>query len=260
MSTERPGGERPVDEAVDQAWRDASTEGPSPRIDAAILAAARADISRKPATEAAPSARARRDWWTRWQPLAAAAAVAGLAFVLVQTIPRDRDVTPSIAVEMSRQRAPVVAPAAEPSAPTAKIAPPAEATRSAELPQVGETPPATKSSEAAVLPPAGSAVATETEAAASSGAASNAADRSAVAAEADAAAGTRYRAAAPAPSPAAVPAPPLAPAEWAARIESLHDAGDLAGAAAELQAFRAEYQDADRHLPDALREWAASVK
>ena len=45
MSTERPGGERPVDEAVDEAWRDASTEGPSPRIDAAILAAARGDFA-----------------------------------------------------------------------------------------------------------------------------------------------------------------------------------------------------------------------
>lgn len=257
MSTERPGGERPVDDAVDQAWREASTEGPSPRIDAAILAAARAEITRKPATEAAPSARARRDWWTRWQPLAAAAAVAGLAFVLVQTIPRDRDVTPPIAVETSRQQAPIVAPAAEPSAPAAEVAQPAEAARSVDVPPVGETPPATKSSEAAVLPPAGNAVATEAEA--SAGAAPNAADRSAVAAEADAAAGTRYRAA-PARSSAAVPAPPLAPAEWAARIESLHDAGDLAGAAAELRAFRAEYQDADRHLPDALREWAASVE
>jgi len=117
MSTERPGDTRPVDDAVDQAWREASTEGPSARIDAAILEAARAEVARKPAAKAAPISRGRRDWWTRWQPLAAAATVAGFAFILVQTIPRDREVAPPIAIEMSRQQAPTGTPSAAPSAP-----------------------------------------------------------------------------------------------------------------------------------------------
>lgn len=234
MSTERPGDTRPVNEIVDQAWRDASTEVPGPRSDAAILAAARAEVARKPAADAAPGLRGRRDWWTRWQPLAAAATVAGLAFVLVQMIPRDRDVAPQLAIEKSRPQVSGAAPSAEPSAPSADAA----------APVLEAAPPAVTSNEAATPPPTGSAVATEAEAPT----------------EADAAAGARYRAAAPAPSPAAVPVPVLAPEDWAVRIESLYDAGDLAGAAAELKAFRAEYQDADRHLPETLHEWAATVK
>jgi len=245
MSTERPGDTRPVNEIVDQAWRDASTEVPGPRSDAAILAAARAEVARRPATDAAPGPRGRRDWWTRWQPLAAAATVAGLAFVLVQTIPRDRDVAPQLAIEKSRPQVPGAARSAEPSAPSADAAAPVvEAAPPREVPRAREAPPAVTSNEAAIPPPAGSAVATEAEAPT----------------DADAAAGARYRAAAPAPSPAAVPAPALAPEDWAVRIESLYDAGNLAGAAAELQAFRAEYRDADRHLPETLHKWAASVK
>ena len=229
MSTERPGDTRPVDDAVDQAWREASTEGPSARIDAAILEAARAEVARKPAAKVAPISRGRRDWWTRWQPLAAAATVAGFAFILVQKIPRDREVAPPIAIEMSRQQAPTGAPSTAPSAA-----------------------PAVKSNEATL--PSTAAAPAAAEAAAESSAPSG------VAAETDAAAGARYRAAAPMASTAAAPAPPLAPGDWAARIESLYDAGDLEDAAAELQAFRAEYEDADRHLPEALREWAASVR
>ena len=251
MNTERPGDERPVDETVDRAWHEASTEGPSPRLDAAILAAARAEVSRKPTGQAAAGPRRRLDWWTGWQPLAAAATVAGLAFVLVQTIPRNREVAPPIAIEMQRHEAQPVAPSAERSGPSADVAAAAEAAESSEAARALEAPPATvKSNEVAAPPAARSPAAPEAEAPAEVG--STAAAPSGVAAEADAAAGARYRATAPAPSPAVQ--------DWAARIESLYGAGDLTGAATELRAFRAAYPDADRHLPDALRQWAAAVK
>jgi hypothetical protein len=61
MSTERPGEERPVDEAVDQAWRDASTEGPSHAIDAAIREAARAESC----TQAGGQGRTELTWTPR---------------------------------------------------------------------------------------------------------------------------------------------------------------------------------------------------
>ncbi len=57
-------------------------------------------------TSARPSP-ARDPWWQRWQPLAAAAAVTGLAFVLLQSLPREEPV-----------RLPSVAPA--PPAPAAR--------------------------------------------------------------------------------------------------------------------------------------------
>jgi len=66
-------------------------------------------------------------------------------------------------------------------------------------------------------------------------------------AEREAAAGAS---AAPAPEP---------PASWARRVAALHDAGDIAAATAELRAFRAAYPDAEQYLPEAVREWAASV-
>lgn len=66
-------------------------------------------------------------------------------------------------------------------------------------------------------------------------------------AEREAAAGAS---AAPAPEP---------PASWASRVAALHDAGDIAAATAELRAFRAAYPDAEQYLPEAVREWAASV-
>jgi hypothetical protein len=42
-------------------------------------------------------------------------------------------------------------------------------------------------------------------------------------------------------------------------IETLFASGDRAAAAAQLRAFRIEHQDADRYLPEAIREWASSV-
>jgi hypothetical protein len=46
---------------------------------------------------------------------------------------------------------------------------------------------------------------------------------------------------------------------WAHQVADLHAAGDIATAAAELQAFRAAYPDADAYLPEDLGAWAATV-
>jgi hypothetical protein len=55
-------------------------------------------------------------------------------------------------------------------------------------------------------------------------------------------------------------APSQAAAAWARRIEALYESGDVAGAAAELRAFRASQADADDDLPEALQAWARTVK
>ncbi len=107
------------DAALDRAWQQLSDEQPPPALDAAIIAAAHKSIQGR--NEQAQVIRASppyRSWLTRWQPLAAAAAVAGLAFVLVQSLPRDRDVAPSL-----RMEEPATTPAAaqeQPSNPPAR--------------------------------------------------------------------------------------------------------------------------------------------
>jgi hypothetical protein len=50
------------------------------------------------------------------------------------------------------------------------------------------------------------------------------------------------------------------PQQWAERIESLHDSGDLDRAAEELRAFRLAWPDADDRLSPDLQPWAASVR
>jgi hypothetical protein len=52
----------------------------------------------------------------------------------------------------------------------------------------------------------------------------------------------------------------LPPAKWAALIETLYSSGDRATAAAQLRAFRIEHSDADRYLPEALRDWASTIE
>lgn len=52
----------------------------------------------------------------------------------------------------------------------------------------------------------------------------------------------------------------MPPARWATLIESLYTSGDRAAAAAQLRTFRVEHPDADRYLPEALREWASTVE
>jgi hypothetical protein len=80
-------------------------------------------------------------------------------------------------------------------------------------------------------------------------------------APAPAPAATAERAAARAESSSlAAPNAEMPPAQWATLIETLYASGDRAAAAAQLRAFRIEHADADRYLPEALREWASAVE
>ena len=97
MKTWRPDDED-SDIVIDGEWRKASREEPRPHVDAAILAAART----------------RRPWFATWQPLAAAAAVAGLAFLLVQLLPSERELEQPIRMESQQ---PAAVPAEQPGAP-----------------------------------------------------------------------------------------------------------------------------------------------
>ncbi|MBP9592126.1 MAG: hypothetical protein KBE42_08650 [Steroidobacteraceae bacterium] len=230
-----------ADDPVDRAWHGTSVEEPPPQIDAAIIEAARTEAARaRQVTPTGTAARVRRngEWWLRWQPLAAAAAVAGLAFVLVQTIPRDRDVTPPLSHERARPRAPVAPPRAERDAmPAAPIAPPRaeqDATSAAPVESQAEMPSATVQA-----PVAGKdrSEAYENQARSSAkGAAESVEGRGAET------------------FPAAD--------RWAAKIEALAEAGEYAAAARELRAFRDAYgrEEADRELSEELRAWASSVE
>lgn len=230
-----------ADDPVDRAWHGTSVEEPPPQIDAAIIEAARAEAARaRQVTPTGTAARVRRngEWWLRWQPLAAAAAVAGLAFVLVQTIPRDRDVTPPLSHERARPRAPVAPPRAERDAmPAAPIAPPRaeqDATSAAPVQSQAEMPSATVQAPVAGKDPS---EAYENQARSSAkGAAESVEGRGAET------------------FPAAD--------RWAAKIEALAEAGEYAAAARELRAFRDAYgrEEADRELSEELRAWASSVE
>jgi len=209
MNTWRPDDDD-SDLVIDREWRKASREEPPQHVDAAILAAART----------------RRPWFATWQPLAAAAAVAGLAFLLVQLLPSERKLEQPIRME-SQQRSQ--------SAPEPGVAPPQEPAETA-----------VSRSDAALEPPQSSRE-------------SRADDE--LAAGATAPAATAERADARANSSAiAPPTVEMRPAQWATLIETLYASGDLATAAAQLRAFRIEHLDADRYLPEALREWASTVE
>ena len=230
-----------ADDPVDRAWHGTSVEEPPPQIDAAIIEAARTEAARaRQVTPTGTAARVRRngEWWLRWQPLAAAAAVAGLAFVLVQTIPRDRDVTPPLSHERARPRAPVAPPRAERDAmPAAPIAPPRaeqDATSAAPVQSRAEMQSATVQAPVAGKDPS---EAYENQARSSAkGAAESVEGRGAET------------------FPAAD--------RWAAKIEALAEAGEYAAAARELRAFRDAYgrEEADRELSEELRGWASSVE
>ena len=236
MSNVRRDDERPGDPAVDQAWRSAATDEPSAQLDATILAAARAATVRK---KSAPTSPATRYRWTHWQPLAAAAGVAGLAFTIVQMLPREVDVPtkPSASTEQVIERS---RPERSESTPSRNAAPepaPPPAPREA----AAEHPKAAKQAS----PAAPTAPSLTSEGAAR--------DVAGATAEADASSEQRLRQVAP---PAAAP---VTPQNWARRIEALYGAGDETAAADALQAFRSTYPDADQYLAEALLPWAASV-
>jgi hypothetical protein len=202
MSTWRHDEHDDFDSGIDGKWRKASREEPPPHVDAAILAAART----------------RRSRFATWQPLAMAAAVAGLAFLLVQLLPRERDVEQPILME----------PAPPPAAPVEQAEPGASRSDAAPGPRQ-----LSKESR------------TNAELEAGAPAPAPAAERAAARAES---------------SSLAAPTAEMPPAQWAALIETLHASGDRAAAAAQLRAFRVEHADADRYLPEALREWASEVR
>jgi hypothetical protein len=217
--TEQRRDDRATDAAVDAAWRHAASEQPSAKVDAAILAAARAAAGRN-AQERLPARPPRR--WANWQPLAAAAGVIGLSFLLVQMLPRDH-----VALPPAKQDTPHPARVEEPASPPA--APPPAAERPS------------------VLPPAAPAAPAASDTA------------NIMSEEREATAGLAPRAALETAAKQSVAATAESPADWASRIAALHDAGDLAAAEAELRAFRAAHPDADGYLPEPVRAWASSV-
>ena len=235
MSHVRRDDQRPGDPAVEQAWRAAATDEPSARIDATILAAARAATAR---VKSAPTAPAARHWWTQWQPLAAAAGVAGLAFAIVQMLPREADVPATPAAEQAIERA---RPGRSEGVRQQNAAPPPppSAPREADAEHRGLA--TAKRASPAVSPPS------------EPSAAAKASDVAGAMAEADASSEQRLRQVAP------PPAAPVTPQDWARRIEALYGAGDETAAADALQAFRSAYPDADQYLAEALLPWAASV-
>ncbi len=259
------------DATLDRAWRQASDERPPARLDAAIIASARKAIQdRDDAAKVIHTGRRSRNWLTGWQPLAAAAGVAGLAFALVQSLPRDRDVAPATSIEQPVSGS-IGAPESlsSPSAREAKD----EKAAGATAPASAEVRAAVTDSEEmkrAVLPPpppAASAPRPESAAGALDQGSSAIGSAAMRAAEVDQRQATMPELSSQAASEAAVTTerqrvdvtPPSAE-DWAARVEALYASGDVAGSVDALRAFRAVVPDADTYLPDSLRNWAQSVE
>ncbi len=256
---ERPGsaGE---DAAVARAWRQASDEQPPARLDAGILAAAhRAVQDEEAGAKTVPLHPRARRRWMQWQPLAAAATVAGLAFVLVQTLPGEREVAPPIRIE-----APAPAPAPPPAQAPTPAPDAALETRRSVLPSVATEAPASPDSGQTVRDRGAESAARSPTAEVDADVADTVRDarideRRGVMSEAS---GDAYSAEAAAPAAARAPSAVALPsaADWTARIEALHASGDLADAADALRAFRAADPAADAYLPNSLREWARTVE
>ena len=242
MSTWRPDEHDDLDTAIDAEWRTASREEPPLHVDAAILAAART----------------RRSRFATWQPLAAAAAVAGLAFLLVHLLPSERDVGRPIRME------PVPPPAAPveqavPAAGTVPVAPRARANESSERAQAAQKS-APKSAPDLPQEQAESGASRSDAAAAPLQLSKESRTDSELAVEAPAQAAATERAAARAESPSpSSPESGMPPTQWATLIETLYGSGDPAAAELQLRAFRREHPDADRYLPAALRAGASEV-
>ncbi len=279
MSTRAGRDESPRDDRIDRAWRATSAEVPSDRADAAIVAAARSALADKdPAAKRHPTV---QPWWSRWAPLAAAAGVAGLAFVLLQSLPRDvpqprsaptdnapgmEPTAPGLSDTVVSSRPP--APAAESTAtlpPPAALSPPAARTTepTVEVPPAaaprdlapGDAQRSAGRSDATTLPerpgsPPKNAATAEAARGFRQGASPD--DRRSDATAGGTADGS-YAVAAPSPQP------PLEPQDWAARIARLFQHGDRAAAASEFRAFAAAYPDAESYLPENLRAWAAGT-
>jgi hypothetical protein len=238
MSTLHPDGGDDFDSTIDAEWRKASHEEPPPHVDAAILAAART----------------RRSWLKTWQPLAAAATVAGLAFLLLQLLPTERELEQPIRME-SRQ--PAAVPVEQPGA-TAKATIQGANEAAPVAPRVREN-----ESRERDQPAPKSALAPPQEPADAAASRSDAALEPRQLSKESRAFGA-LSAGAPAPAAAAEGAAArteaMSQVQWATLIEKLYASGDRAAAAAQLRAFRIKDPDADRYLPEALREWASTVE
>jgi hypothetical protein len=258
------------DAALERAWGDASDEQPPAHLDAAIIAAARKSVpdgGEQPITVPARVQPRKRPM--QWQPLAAAATVAGLAFVLVQMLPREHDLAPT----MQRQES---APVPAEVTPQVSSESARAATENSQLPGADKTAArperivvpdrAPAQSAAPAPPPVSPAVTAEGTASdtavtadtATGFAEASAARRKAVEPQ------VAGRAAAAASSPVRESSPdaaaPLDAAAWAAKIAALHASGDFTAAEHALRAFRAADPDADTYLPGSLRDWARTVE
>ena len=257
------------DGTLERAWREASDEQPPAHLDAAIVAAARQAVAdRGQQSNTAPARIASRTWLTYWQPLAAAASVAGLAFVLVQMLPREHRGAPSL------QRQESVPVATQPQS-----SPALEATGASQVPSIDQAIGARERDDVAVGAPAQDAVpvppavpappAAKAEATASGSAelaGESRAERNQAAAPEMAGRAGSVAAAAPAAIAKSSErnvddaAAPLDAPAWAARIAALHAAGDVTAAEHALRDFRATEPHADTYLPESLRRWAQTVQ
>lgn len=259
------------DAELEGAWRLASDEQPPARLDDVIIGAAHKSTQHRDQQAQASPARV-RSWngLTRWQPLAAAAAVTGLAFVLLQSVPRDRDVAPPI--QLNEQASAPTTATQTPRSPLTPEATEAKAAVSSGLagssealdapdPGLRQTaaPAPDAPAPAAALPPASTAGPEAAVSAEDTGTvrAEEFDRRKAVASEM---AERSVPAAASARDASRGNAASFSPADWTHRIEAQYASGDVAGAAETLRAFRAEDPDADASLPESLRQWARTVE
>ncbi len=261
------------DETLKREWQRASAEQPSASLDAAIIASARKAVEgREVPPQIVRGGSRSRVWLARWQPMATAAAVTGLAFVLVQLLPRDREVAPAIHIEESAS-GPVTAPKELHSPPTeeasdAKAVQPSEAAVATEpsaaadraLTPMAVPAPAKAAPSTAVSPPL--TMPTDVADAASHATAMSEAEldqRTGAAAKASSGV-TSAEAAASRQEHRRNDEMRLGAADRAASIAALYASGDTVGAAAALREFRAANPDADTYLPESLRDWARTVK
>lgn len=239
MNHGRGDDERIREPDLDAAWRAVSAEEPAVEVDAKILAAARVEARVAAAKVRTPR---RTPWWMRWQPLAAAAGVAGLAFLVVQRLPtgpkpEDSALEPTPAVLGSPAETKAAATVGEPASP-----PPAAAPEAAPGIAADRAEEAGARREAQPFP--------DDAAAAEKGRAPGVATLPAAARSGESEAGM------------VAPASPEARLDadaWVQRIVRLYEAGELTAAEAELRALRQAYPGADIRLPANLRDWAASV-
>ncbi len=249
MSNPRGTDESVRDAAVEAAWRAASTEEPTSRSDASILAAARAEVrsQQRPAR-----LRHATPWWIRWQPLAAAAGLAGLAFLVVQRLPTEAEHTNTFEAPARTAPAAVARPEADNVAGAAggaevSIAEPPQAMQPKSTTSAAEAPPP----RAVEAPQRRNAVADRPSAQDSTG------DLATAPLLESPTPLSRQQAAGIA---AERPMSDVLDADdWVQRIIANHEAGNLSAAADELRAFRLAYPDADARLPADLQQWASSV-